>query len=383
MDNERIIQLAQKFVDGDITAFELEEFNTWYYSDEGEQYQVKSFDSKEDLAVEMYKKVMDRSGLHAEKPMRYRLWPRIAVAAAVAVVIFGAGLFYFSKDMKQVPADQVALVNDVAPGVSGATLTLANGKKIRLSDAVKGELAQQAGVSVSKSADGQLVYEVKPGTGASEDLGAINTLSTDKGETYQVKLPDGTVVWLNAASSLKYAANLLEYGKRKVTLQGEAFFKVAKDKKHPFVVESAGQQVEVLGTEFNVNAYADEPVVSTTLLEGSVNVFYLKNNSSKILKPGQQSTLKGGDIKVGDADVDQALSWKNGDFVFVGEDLKTVMRQVARWYDVEIEYQGNINSSGVVSTISRTKKLSQLLKALQINQGIHFKIEGRRVLVMP
>lgn len=168
-----------------------------------------------------------------------------------------------------------------------------------------------------------------------------------------------------------------------VSLEGEGFFNVSKDKKHPFIVKTGTQEVEVLGTQFNINSYSDEYAIKTTLIEGSVNITVPNSKNSKVLIPGQQAIVKGNDLKIGDADVDQAVSWKNGDFVFVGEDLKAVMRQVARWYDVEIEYQGNINSSGVVSTISRTKKLSQVLKALQINQGIHFKVEGRRVLVMP
>jgi transmembrane sensor len=382
MDNQRIIQLAQKFVDGDITAFELEEFNTWYYSDEGEQYQVKSFDSKEDLAVDMYKKVMERSGLHAEKPMRYRLWPRIAVAASFFVVLGLSLYFYNSKSPDQVELANIE-VADISPAGNKAYLTLGNGKRIALTDASNGTIAEQTNVQIIKTADGQLVYTIaKNKSGSSSGL-EYNTIETPNGGRYEIALPDGTHVWMNAASTLKYPASFSSLKERRVELQGEAYFQVAKDKQHPFIVKTAQQEVKVLGTHFNINSYANEPETKTTLLEGSVNVANLNGKNSKILTPGQQATVKGDDMKVGDADVDQAMSWKNGDFVFVGEDLKAVMRQVARWYDVEIEYQGNINSSGVVSTISRTKKLSQVLKALQINQGIHFKVEGRRVLVMP
>jgi transmembrane sensor len=259
-------------------------------------------------------------------------------------------------------------------------LTLANGQKIFINGELAGNIASQSGVKISKTKDGQLIYEL---TNQKGDKTEYNTLTTTRGEQIQVRLPDGSLVFLNAASSLKYPSSFVSLKERRVDLQGEAYFEVAKDKRHPFIVKAAQQEVKVLGTHFNINSYADEPEIKTTLLEGSVNVSNLNGKISEILKPGQQATVKGGNIKVGDADIDQAMSWKNGDFVFVGEDLKVVMRQVARWYDVEIEYQGNINSSGVVSTISRTKKLSQLLKALQKNQGIHFKVEGRRVLVMP
>ena len=379
MNNQRIIQLAQKFVDGSITAIELKEFNQWYYNDETEQYHVKAFDSKEDLAVEMYKKVVERTGLQAEGPKRYQLWPRIAVAVAVATAIFGAGLFYFSKDAKQVEIGQVAYQSDVAPGVSGATLTLANGKKIRLSDAGSGELAQQAGVSVSKSADGKLVYEVRPEAGLSDDLGAINTLSTDKGETYQVKLPDGTMVWLNAASSLKYAANLMDHGKRRVTLQGEAYFQVAKDKAHPFIVESGSQQVEVLGTEFNVNAYKDEKVFRTTLLEGSVRLS--DNGQAKVMVPGIQARNSNGQITMTTVDTELAVACKNNNFIFDRVPIEEIMRMIARWYNVEVIYQGDVPSGTFWGSVSRYDNISKALTPLQTAGGVHFRIEGRKVYV--
>ena len=379
MDNQRIVQLAQKFVDGSITAIELEEFNQWYYNDKTEQYHVKAFDRKEDLAVEMYKKVVERAGLQPDAPKRHKLWPRIAVAVAVVTAIFGAGLFYFYKDGKQLSPEQMAYQNDVAPGISGATLTLANGKKIRLSDADSGELAQQAGVTVSKSADGKLVYEVKTEASLSDDLGAVNILSTDKGETYQVKLPDGTMVWLNAASSLKYAANLMEYGKRKVTLQGEAYFQVAKDKAHPFIVESGSQQVEVLGTEFNVNAYKDENVFRTTLLEGSVRLS--DNGQEKVLVPGMQARNSNGHISMTSVDTELAVAWKNNNFIFDRLPIQEIMRMIERWYNVEVIYQGEAPSGTFWGSVSRYDNISKALIPLQTAGGVHFRIEGRKVYV--
>ena len=203
-------------------------------------------------------------------------------------------------------------------------------------------------------------------------------------------MPDGSVVFLNAASSLRFPTSFSNLKERRVEVSGEAYFEVAKDKAHPFIVSTAQQEVKVLGTLFNINSYAEEAETKTTLVEGSIRIAGINSNKSKIMVPGQQGVIKDGEILLSKADVEQALSWKNGDFVFTGEDLKAVMRQVSRWYNVEVEYQGNINYSGVVSTISRTKKLSEVLKALQANQGIHFKVSqgdangrGRRVLVMP
>ncbi len=391
MNNERLILLYRKFKDQSITAQEWQELqaelkNSGTYDLLGKELDTKwtDFTDQQLSALEpaRFEKVYDDIIQHPQefaKPVR--LWPRIAVAAA-AVAVIAFGVYFFRDNSVIVTNDNVLVAPDIDPAGNKAYLTLGNGKRIALTGASDGRIATQANVQITKTANGQLVYRIaknKSGVSTVE----YNTIETPNGGRYEIALPDGTHVWINAASALKYPASFASLKERRVELQGEAYFQVAKDKQHPFIVKTSQQEVKVLGTHFNINSYADEPGTKTTLLEGSVDVTSLHNRNSKILVPGQQAMVKGNDIKVGEADVDQAVSWKNGDFIFVGEDLKAVMRQVARWYDVEIEYRGNINSSGVVSTISRTKKLSQLLKALQINQGIHFKVEGRRVLVMP
>jgi len=328
---------------------------------------------------------------------RQRLWPRIAVAAAaVAAITLGTWFYFTPRHPEGSAATRDLLVNDIKPGSVGATLTLANGKTIKLSSATNGELANQAGITVSKSADGQLVYEVKPTKGTSDDLGAINTLSTAKGETYQVKLPDGTMIWLNAASSLKYAANLLQYGKRKVTLQGEAYFQVAKDKVHPFIVESKGQSVQVLGTHFNINAYPGEASIKTTLLEGSVSISSLLSSrgtakdlnptgpGTTILKPGQQSTLKGEVLKITQVDPSEATAWMEGYFRFYEVDLETFMNTIARWYDIEVEYEGGISRYEELAfggSVSRSKNISAVLNILAQTGKVHYKIQGKKVTI--
>ncbi|WP_276088288.1 FecR family protein [Pedobacter sp. JY14-1] len=313
-----------------------------------------------------------------ESPQKARLWPVIYGAAAIAMVVFGAGLFYFKQNGKEITESASIVSHDVAPGKPGATLTLSNGKQIRLGGAANGQLAIQAGVKVSKLANGQLVYELRPSADTRTDLQAVNMLSTLKGETYQLRLPDGSQVWLNAASSLTYAANLIEGGVRSVKLSGEAYFEITKDKHHPFVVESPGQQVKVLGTRFNISSYPDEPSIKTTLLEGSVQL-----NGQTVLKPGEQATiLAAGKMSVSHVDVDEAVAWKNGKFMFLDENIEDIMRKLARWYNVEVTYEGTPPTKTFTASISRFDHISKILDKLSYTNNVHFKMEGRRVTVM-
>lgn len=311
------------------------------------------------------------------KQKTFRLPARFAIAAAVAAVLLLAGLFYYNFDIRSSQLKEIAYKNDVAPGKNGATLTLANGKQIRLNQALNGELAKEAGVRISKSADGQLIYEV---TGADADPGRMNTLSTAKGESYQLRLPDGSLVWLNAASSLTYAADLNSHGKRKVKLDGEAYFEITKDKTHPFVVETRKQEVEVLGTHFNVNAYADEPVVATTLLEGSVRVTGDRMNQT--IRPGEQAINNGSGIQVRDVDVETVVDWKSGGFILDRVDFRTVMRKIARWYNIEVVYDPAVPYDMISGGyISRSMQLSSVLKLIEKSGQVRFRIEGRTVHV--
>lgn len=315
------------------------------------------------------------------RPVRMKIWPRIAVAASV-ILVLGFGLYFYSyntsKDIQQSPT----LISDIGPGGNKAYLTLANGKRIALSDATNGTVAKESNVEIIKAADGQLVYSMDNKVSGSSGL-MYNTIETPKGGKYEITLPDGTHVWLNSSSTLKYPASFSALKERKVELKGEAYFEVAHHKSVPFKVTSSGQTVEVLGTHFNINSYLDEGTVKTTLLEGSVSVYLNNSKEFKLLKPGEQADKTGEHIAVSKANMEQAMGWKNGDFVFKGEDVKAVMRQLERWYDVDVEYQGNVSDIGFVSTISRSKKLADVIKVLQMTEGIHFKIEGRRVLVMP
>ncbi|WP_245723931.1 FecR family protein [Pedobacter steynii] len=311
-------------------------------------------------------------------PKTFRLWPRIAAATAALVAIAFCIWFYTSPDPDHTP-ELVSVSEDIAPGKQGATLTLANGKKIRLSDAANGQIAKETGISVTKTADGQLVYEVKE---TNDNLNQINTLSTAKGETYILTLPDKSKVWLNAASSLTYSAGLMERGHsaRLVKLEGEAYFEVAKDKTHPFVVESKGQRVEVLGTHFNVNAYADEPIIATTLLEGSVKV--TDGINKQIIKPGEQALNNSGKIKVEEVNIESITDWKNGELYLNHINFKVAMRKIARWYDVEIIYNASVpDDMEIGGWVSRNEKLSSVLKSIESAGLVKFKIEGKKIYI--
>ncbi|SHG08873.1 FecR family protein [Pedobacter caeni] len=314
--------------------------------------------------------------LRTNKPKR--LWPGIAVAATVLIALSIGFYFYKNtrdKDLKTLI--EVKLGLDVEPGGNKATLTLADGSQISLTDAGNGELAKQSGVKITKNANGQLVYSIVES--GLKELG-YNTISTPRGGVYQVNLPDGTHVWLNAASSIKFPTTFAHLSQRKVELRGEAYFEVAKHKKLPFIVSTAEQQVEVLGTHFNINSYDDEPEVKTTLLEGSVKV---SAGNVMFLKPGQQATLSdhsSGKIKIGPADIDQVMAWKNGFFHFEKENLHSVLRQISRWYDIDLVYKANRLDDEFMGDIPRNVKLSEVLKILEF-EGIHFKIEGRKLIV--
>jgi len=313
-----------------------------------------------------------------------RNWYRFFAAAAVIIGILFTGAYFLFKSASSpqvAKADKLTSNknNEIHPGKNTAILTLSDGTTVILDDAQKGTVSTQGNTKILKLDNGILSYNASNKGKVKEVL--YNTISTPKGGQYQLVLSDGSKVWLNAASSLKFPAAFT--GKeRKVELLGEAYFEVAKNESMPFKVEADGMEVEVLGTHFNINSYDDESIVRTTLLEGSVKINGTKSKS--FLKPGQQAKLdRDGDIRiVNDADVDEAVAWKEGRFQFNRADIHEVMRQIARWYNVNIEYKGII-SSHFGGTISRDVNLSQVLKMLQLTGEVKFHVEDRKVVVIP
>lgn len=307
------------------------------------------------------------------KKVAIRLWPAIAgIAAALALVAIG---IYFFNHKNAGPGERFDVAQIVIPGKVGATLTLANGRKIRLSEAGDGEIAKEEGISVIKTSEGELVYEI---SNKAAGVNKENTLTTAKGETYVLILPDRSKVWMNAASSLTYSTNLNK-GSRKVKLQGEAYFEISEDKTRPFIVETRKQKVQVLGTHFNVNAYSDEDKVTTTLLKGSVKVS--GNSGEEILKPGDQSLVTENSISISKVDTERAVAWKNNKFLFENDDIRYIMRMIGRWYDVDVIYTGEMPTEKFGGGVSRFDNVLQVLKILESTGGVHFKIEGRKIFV--
>lgn len=300
-------------------------------------------------------------------------------AAAVILLIASVTIFIMRKDgNSRSNTKQTAQV--IRPGGNKATLTLSNGKRIVLDEAHNGQIAQQSNVNITKTANNQIVYAATSNGSEQAAYTLQNTISTPNGGQYQLVLPDGTKAILNAATSLTYPAEF-HGSERLVQLNGEAYFEVAKNKKMPFRVKAGNQTVEVLGTHFNVNAYTDEAFVKTTLLEGSVKVSSGEN--STLIVPGEQAITndgQGGAIVKRIVDVDKETAWKNGLFSFEDEDLKSIMRQVARWYDVKVVYAGNLPDEKFIGEISRASNLSDVFKILELNH-VHFDVQGKTVTV--
>jgi transmembrane sensor len=299
-----------------------------------------------------------------------------AIAGVSMVIIVFQGIYYYKVNKPDIIAKNKAVKQGIMPGSNKAILTLQDGSKIVLNDAKDGVLARQGNAKVVKLNNGQLVYD-KTNVAPQKEL--LNTMTTPRGGQYKLTLPDGTNVWLNASSSITYPTAFVGK-KRNVSITGEAYFEVTKDKTRPFHVTAGNQTIEVLGTHFNVMAYADESAIRTTLLEGSVKI--TGGNGAGILKPGEQGVVdKSGSLKIGPALTDEAVAWKNGCFKFNRVDIKYIMRQLGRWYDVDVVYEGQVKTDEFVGTISRSENIVQALHLLELT-NVHFKIRDKKIIVL-
>ena len=324
--------------------------------------------------------------LHEEKKPAvhsFTLYTKWWWAAASIILLLATGSYFLFFNNKNTPGhgqeSTAAVMHDVkAPGTSRAMITLSNGQKIFLDSANNGTLATQNKVKLVKTADGKIEYRVGSLVGSHEI--EYNTLSNPRGsKVIDMTLADGSRIWLNAGSSVTYPVAFVG-NERRVTMNGEAYFEVVHNEKMPFKISKDGVEVTVLGTHFNVNAYDDEADIKVTLLEGSVKVN--KENSSELLKPGQQAVVTDKINVANDVDVVEVMAWKNGYFSFKGADIETIMRQVARWYDVDVVFEGKMPSKHYRGKASRDLNASQMLKVLE-ESGIKFKIEGKKIIVMP
>lgn len=388
---ERFEYLLEKYINKAVSQEELKEFFNYL---ELEEYNRR-------LEAEMerrYKTIVPGAGVHTvnwdemftgivsepeERKIR-PLWKKVLKIAAVWVIIGGTGLLVWKERSEQLKlrTKTVALVRgDKEPGSNKAVLKLGNGKEIILDSSNDGLLASQGGTKISKTADGMLMYDAASG-GETNVVGKsyINTLSTPAGGQYKIILPDNSEVWLNSSSSISFPA-VFTGAERKVTLTGEAYFEVSKDKNHPFKVKAGKAEVAVLGTHFNIMSYADEPRSEVSLAEGSVRVNLERN--SQLLVPGQQASFSGSSdhISLKNIDPEEVADWKNGYFQFDNTPVEQVMRQIKRWYNIEVVYQDVKPGLYITGMISRTKKLSKILEMLKETSGLEFEVEAKQITV--
>lgn len=378
-DKDQLHELADKWMKGTLTPQEKEWLDQWYNADPSAPVMWSSDDSEaqlfDRLSNTFKKRVVGRPPVRA-------LWPRW-VAAAV-VLIASVGIYYYTNlsTGKQLTQQVV----DILPGGNNASLTLADGRVIPLDKDKTGIAVNDAEVTYG---DGTPLVSITPESAQPGEVPSVQsaTLSTPLGGQYQVALPDGSRVWLNAGSSLTYPIRFS--GKeRRVELAGEAYFEIAKDSGKPFYIVSNGQEVQVLGTRFNVEAYPEESGIRTTLVDGSIKISLAQpdarpSDHSIVLKPGQQSTVRKGDITVDEVDPESAIAWKNGLFVF-NDNLHHTLAQIGRWYDVEIEYQDAVDENlALIGKVSRNIKLSSLLHYMEEAAGnnVKFTLTERRIIV--
>jgi transmembrane sensor len=399
---ENVIYLLKKYTAGEASEEEIDELFFWLRKGD---YDTIIHEELKKLATGTVKdanydpaywestiqRVLQSDPVKLEAPVRRLIpWRRMAVAICLLIAMAG-GLYYMLPARKKEETVKASpgphYKNDVKPGKEGAILTLADGSTIVLDSAANGDLSVQGTVKVTK-VNGTLSYDHvngKEGTAAQQPM--YNLLSTPKGRQFQLVLPDGSKVWLNALSSIRYPTAFLE-NHRTVQLTGEAYFEIAKDASKPFHVEVPARQtgkedldVQALGTQFNINAYNDEPAILATLIEGSVKLS--AGNDSKIIVPGQQGIIvsRNEPIKLKMADVEQVLAWKNGYFILNGTSIQAVMRQLTRWYDVEVVYKGNFEGDDFAGEVPRTDNLSKVLEMLELTDVVHFAVEGKTVTV--
>lgn len=366
MTNSRAAQLLKKYQEGRCTPEEKELVEKVYQEVVDPQLGELPQDQLLQLKDNVWQR-LEAGLLHVPEPEEApsgRIWVWRAAAAVLVLAGVTAAYLFINKPAPGSQVAKISVIDDVAPGGNKAVLILGDGSKVNLSDAQNGKLAASA--NVTKTADGEVVYTAPEQSGVT----VYNTISTPKGGQYNITLPDGSKVWLNAASSLKFPTNFAT-SSRKVELTGEGYFEIAQNPGRPFIVSTIKQTVEVLGTHFNVNAYADEPSVRTTLLSGKVRV--RTSHGDKVLSPGQQSVGSETGLQVREADLELTMAWRNGSLRFRDQDLPTVMREVARWYDVTVAFEGKPDSRTYTGYVSRASNLSSFLKILKLS-NIEFRL---------
>lgn len=390
MDQKEFQQLAEKISSGIATDKEVALYNYYYNKfQESAEWDSHVLGKEGEVENELYARITaDLPGY----PKKMRAFPYLKIAAAAVVLIaISIGVFVQNQEQAHLSAykEEHRLKQDIDPGTNKAILTLSDGRVINLDESHNGILMEQDGAQINKLKDGQIAY-TSPENLQKGGLGenAINTITIPRGGQYQLVLPDGTKVWLNSSSSLRFPAAFTE-NNRVVELEGEAYFEVAaiysknSSQRQPFIVKTSLQQIEVLGTHFNVNAYPNEEVIKTTLVEGKVNVASIATGEIRTLNPGQQTHVaKTGNIRLfKNIDAEEVTAWKNGMFYFNNTDMATIMRQLSRWYNVEVDIN-EMPQQKFNGALSRDVKLSQVLQMMETTSGLKFKIDERRIFML-
>ncbi len=407
MDKERLQYLIDRFKTSQISSEELEELDYWYNTFEATSNSTDKLSPqhKEDKRNRIWKKIIQQEDIAKTISPKSRVVVRLIQSsvfkAAVLIIIVGLSLYFNNnRDLSQSqPDSKFTLLKDIQPGGNNATLVLSDGTIFDLKALKDGGVIEKPGLTVTKTEDGVLTYTSMPNL-ADNDI--TNTINTPRGGQYKINLPDGTKVWLNAASSLTYPSQFTAK-ERRVELSGEAYFEVASqvltnskgNSKIPFIVKTQNQEVEVIGTHFNVKAYNDDNDSETTLLEGKVKVVGysngVKSNEEKILNVGQSAIWNNGKIVIEAVNTEKAIAWKDGKFAFSGENIKDLMSNISRWYNVEVAYDGDVSEVNFEGSISRYETISEVLRKLELTGTVHFKIvpienelgQERRIIVMP
>lgn len=390
MQKEEVRELVEKYLHHTASREEEERLLQWYWKESSleSEWELNNSQTENELKSMIYAKIIKHDEIDTGSNFKSKSkFSRLRVPLLfMAIVIIGT-YFYTSRVQKENTDQVVASIkpNDILPGGSRAILTLADGRKIELDESENGVLVNQGSIKVHKNSDGIIEYtfskqERKDIAVSDKAEPVYNTIETPVGGKYQLNLADGTKVWLNSSSSLRFPIFFSD-DNREVELKGEAYFEVSKDFKRKFSVRSGIQTVEVLGTQFNINAYSDEKSIKTTLFEGEIRVIDLKTNDSKLLKPGEQSNVDQS-IQIKRIDTQAEIAWKEGYFYFKKADIQTVMRQLGRWYGVTTRYEGNIPVNHFSGSISNSLTLLEVLEILE-KSDIHFSLDGKEVVVMP
>ncbi|MCJ8208836.1 FecR domain-containing protein [Mucilaginibacter sp. RS28] len=373
MQRQKVLELISKYNNGTASEEEKGLIEAWYLQFEQQGLaDIPDNEREADL-----NEIWARLSAQTRKSNPLTLWRKLSVAAAV--LLFAAvGIYFFANHSNGDQQEVIAkIAQTTTPGGNKAILVLNNGERLSLTDAGNGIITTQGNVAVHKTASGQLSYQAQAST--LQKAPVYNTMLTPAGGTYQLTLSDGTKVILDASSSIRYPVTFIG-NERRVEISGQAYFEVAHNKTKPFRVVAGDQTVEVLGTHFNINAYKDERAVRTTLLEGSVKVSTA--GQSAVIKPGEQAVLKAANhkIEVNQVDIETAVAWKNGYFRFKHANLQEVMQQFARWYNVDVKYEGNIPDVAITGKVLRAENASRMLEILS-KLGIKMRMEGNAIVI--